>query len=91
MRKLTLVLLGATSIGAVAISSTPSSAMPMNPLASPASNVSAVRWVCGPFRCWWRPNYYVGPSAYYGGPYGYYGGGPRFYGGWGWRRGWRRW
>jgi hypothetical protein len=21
-----------------------------------------VRWVCGPFRCWWRPNWY----GYYG-------------------------
>ncbi len=36
-----------------------------------------VRWVCGPYRCWWRP----GP------PVGFYGPG------WGWRRpgwGWRR-
>jgi hypothetical protein len=40
-----------------------------------SSNVEQVRWVCGPYRCWWRPNYY----------YGYYGWGPR------WRYGWRRW
>ena len=33
-----------------------------------ASNVEQVRWVCGPYRCWWRPNYY----------YGYYGWGPRW-------------
>ena len=40
-------------------------------------------------RCWWRPNYYVGPRVYgYGGYVG-----PRYYGGgWGYRRGWgRRW
>src|SRR5215470_12077528 len=20
--------------------------------------IEQARWVCGPFRCWWRPNYY---------------------------------
>jgi hypothetical protein len=53
-----------------------------------ASNVEQVRWVCGPYRCWWRPNYY-GAYGYYGGPryYGY--GGPRYYGRpWGGRYRW---
>ena len=44
--------------------------------------IEQARWVCGPYRCHWAPNYYG-----YG--YGY---GPR----WGYRRGWgyrhwRRW
>lgn len=38
--------------------------------------VEQVRWVCGPFRCWWRPNYYP--------YYGFY----RPYRPWGWRRRW---
>jgi hypothetical protein len=60
-------------------------AMPMNGLASASSQVSVhvdtVRWVCGPYRCWWRP----GP--YWGGPYW-----RPHYGYWGWHRwGWRGW
>jgi hypothetical protein len=44
-----------------------------------------VRWVCGPWGCRWRPNFW-GPRPYWGGGYGFYrrpywGGG----GGWGWR------
>jgi hypothetical protein len=81
---------GIVALGGVALSSgTACAAMPLG-LSSAvkpalASNVDHVRWVCGPFRCWWRPNYY--------GAYGFYDG-PRFYGrGWrgGWHRGWRRW
>jgi hypothetical protein len=44
-------------------------AMPASNLDNSSRGVSAtqdVRWVCGPFRCWWRPNFY----AFYG---------PRFY------------
>ena len=55
------------------------SAMPANGLAAAApvtSNVQDVRWVCGPYRCWWAP----GP---------YWGYGPRWRRGWGWRH--RRW
>jgi hypothetical protein len=65
------------------------SAMPINgKLAATApatTDAQQVRWVCGPYRCWWRPGGY------------YYGGGPRWgYGGWnrpwGWHGGWhRRW
>jgi hypothetical protein len=68
------------------------SAMPLNgqlaATAPAATDAQQVRWVCGPYRCWWRPGgYYYG-----GGPYW----GPRWgYGGWhgGWRGGWhgRRW
>jgi hypothetical protein len=87
--KIRLAIAGIVALGGVALASaTASAAMPYG-LASAAkpdlaSSIDQVRWVCGPFRCWWRPNYY--------GAYGY--GGPRFYGrGWrgGWHRGWRRW
>jgi len=55
-------------------------AMPADGLKAAASqvgNVQDVRWVCGPYRCWWAP-----------GPYWGYGPGPYWRGGWGWRRGW---
>lgn len=60
------------------------SSMPLNgpaPAATQiADGVQNVAYVCGPYRCWWRP----GP--YWGGPYW----GPRPY--WGWHRwGWHRW
>lgn len=46
------------------------SAMPADGLRAAASDaagaVEDVRWVCGPYRCWWAP----GPSWGYGpGPY----------------------
>jgi len=61
------------------------SAMPLNGLtpaaAQTAEGVQDVAYVCGPYRCWWRPGPYWG-----GGPYW----GPRPY--WGWHRwGWHRW
>jgi hypothetical protein len=58
----------------------PASAMPANGLAPAATAAAAtngvqdVRYVCGPYRCWWRPgpyygpryyNYYVGPRPYW--------------------------
>jgi hypothetical protein len=63
------------------------SAMPASGLAFVAKHTTdglqEARWVCGPYRCWWRP----GP--YWGGPYW----GPPRYHRWGWHRwGWhRRW
>ena len=51
------------------------SAMPVNGLANAAAqmatDVQNVTWVCGPFRCWWRPSYHP--------YYGYAWGGPRVY------------
>jgi hypothetical protein len=52
------------------------------------SSLENVRWVCGPFRCWWRPNYYAfyGPRPFWGPRRVFWG--PR----WGMRRyAWRRW
>ena len=69
-------ILGAAMIGSAA-------AMPSASLAATAPNTSGiehVRWVCGPFRCWWHPR----PLAYRG-YYNYYG--PR----WGWGGPFRRW
>lgn len=51
-------------------------AMPANGLTAAApqvtSGVQDVRYVCGPYRCWWAP----GP---------YWGYGPYWHRGWGWR------
>jgi hypothetical protein len=64
---------------ALCFASAPASAMPVANLAPAVSELAlhqSVPWVCGPFRCWWRPFYYR-PGGYYR-PYGFYG-----YGGYG--------
>ena len=60
----------AAVIGA-GLASGPASAMPANGLASAANQaavsngVQDVRYVCGAYRCWWRPGgYYYGPRYY---------------------------
>jgi hypothetical protein len=49
----------------------------------PAAQIEQARWVCGPYRCFWRPNYWGGGPGWrrpgWGGP------------GYGWRGGYRRW
>ncbi len=81
-------------VGAVGASSQ-SIAMPaLNGAAAtqaPETAVQRTRWVCGPYRCWWRPGpYYDGGYGPGPGPaLGYYGGPPRWgwgHPGWGWRR-----
>jgi len=82
MRTLKLVC-AATLLGGSLVA-TAASAMPVAPLPSDAvSNVESVRWVCGPYRCWWRPNYYGGYGAYAYYPYRHYGWRHRR-----WHRGW---
>ena len=85
MDKLRIAAAAFAIFAGASITSGSASAMPINGQLPVATNTSAeiqqVRWVCGPYRCWWRP-----------GPY-YYGGGPRWgYGGWhggrGWHGGW---
>jgi len=75
------VLLGTSMLSGGAL------AMPANGLAPAAPQTAApiqnVRWVCGPFRCWWAPGpYWRGPLW-------------GWRGGWGWHHGWgwhgRRW
>ena len=89
MKNITLTLLAAGAIGAVAIGST--SAMPINGASAAPSEslVQDIRVVCGRYqRCYntgrayrsvrpyYAQRYYGGPDHYYGGPgydYGYYG------------------
>ena len=92
MKTRVALLAGMAAIGMAFASSGASAAMPngLQGVQTPA-HTEQVRWVCNPWRCWWRPNYY----GYYGPAYGYYGG-PRYYGGWhrgwggGWHGGWHR-
>jgi len=95
MIKLKLATAAALVLGAAALLLSPAArAMPFDGLAiareAVPDGIQNVRWVCGPYRCWWRPSYYAyGPGYYYGPPrvygYGYYGPRP-FY-----RFGYRRW
>lgn len=88
MKNAKYALLAVIALAGTAAMSASASAMPAGGLATASkqiSDVQDVRWVCGPYRCWWRPNVY----PYYG-AYGYY---PvRPYRWWGprWRR-WHRW
>jgi hypothetical protein len=81
MIKVKYAVVGLAALGGVALDSAPASAMPNGmPIAAHRhSNVEKVVMVCNAWgRCWYRPNYYVGPRVYrYGGP--------RYYG---YRRGW---
>jgi hypothetical protein len=89
MINLKYAVVGMAALSGVALAPSMASAMPNGiPAVGQLSNVEKVVMVCNAWgRCWWRPNYYVGPRVYGG----YVG--PRFYGGgWGYRRGWgRRW
>jgi hypothetical protein len=83
MINLKYAMVGLAALGGLALSAGTASAMPNGMAAGQQSNVENVVMVCNAWgRCWWRPNYYVGPRVY-----GY--GGPRY--GSGWRRGYRRW
>ncbi len=85
MRKLKTAFVGAM-FAATTLAPAPGSAMPVNDLSATSKSLSTetqtVVWVCGWYRCWWRPVFvYPSPNLYYR-PY------------WGWRRpywGWRRW
>jgi hypothetical protein len=90
MINLKYAVAGLGAFGALALGSGSAPAMPngFSAMPGPNSNIENVRMVCNAWgRCWWRPNYYVGPVVRYG--YG----GPRYYrGGRGYHRGWgRRW
>jgi hypothetical protein len=85
MRKLKTAFVGAM-FAAVALASPSGSAMPLSDLGATSKFLSTetqkVVWMCGWYRCWWRPVFvYPAPHLYYR-PY------------WGWHRpywGWRRW
>ena len=72
MKALAISLVAST---ALCVASTPTSAMLVANLAPAVSEFTlhqSVRWVCGPFRCFWRPWGYYRPWAYYR-PYPAYG------------------
>jgi hypothetical protein len=60
-------LVAAGALGVATMAALPATAMPVDNLAKVApSNVEQAAWVCGRWRCWWRPNYYYyGPRFYY--------------------------
>jgi hypothetical protein len=78
-----VTLLAGAALCAAALAPASASALPAGGLAKAASELSdvqQVRWVCGPFRCWWRPGYgYYGAYAW-GAPYGRPWWGGHFYG-----------
>jgi len=66
MKNLRYALLAGAALAGLALTPTGALAMP-NGLASASSasssNVENVAWVCGPYRCWWRPyGYAYGPG-----------------------------
>jgi len=75
------VVLAATAAVLLGMNVSGASAMPLDGLKPATETVQAaenVAWVCGPYRCWWRPGYrtYYGPRfGFYGRPYrfGWYG------------------
>lgn len=85
----TLVVIGFSGVEAAPALAFPGVDRGLAAKQSEASGVEKTRWVCGPYRCWWRPNhfYYGGGPANYGwSGYGWGGG----YGGWGgYGYGWR--
>jgi hypothetical protein len=92
MTKTKTTMAAAITLGVATLLLSPTAhAMPVDDLAIPttrvADGIQNVRWVCGPYRCWWRPNYYAYGPGYYYAPPRFYGYGPRpFY-----RFGYRRW
>lgn len=94
MHKLKVALVSALALGGAGMVSA-ASAMPAGDLGGAATqaatNAHEVRWVCGPYRCFWRPGPVVVGPRFYGPGYGFYG--PRSYRGYGYGYGrpYRRW
>ena len=94
-RSVRIVLASGLLLAAAAIFPLKASAAPMlDPGVARAADtaqagVENARWVCGPWRCWWRPNYYYPhyrPWGYYHRPWGY-GYGYGWHRGYGWHGG----
>ena len=66
MDKLRIATAAFAILAGASVMSGSASAMPLNGQLPVATNTSTeiqqVRWVCGPYRCWWRP----GPYYYWG-------------------------
>jgi len=51
-------LAAALAFGALTLDAPAASAMPLGVApAIPGAQIDAVRWVCGPYRCYWVPNH----------------------------------
>ena len=64
------------SAGLSSVSAMPVDAQPASASVKLSSGIEKTAWVCGPYRCFWRPDYGVYGGYVYGGGYG---------GGWGHR------
>jgi hypothetical protein len=88
MDKLRIATAAFAILAGASVMSGSASAMPINGQLPVATNTSAeiqqVRWVCGPYRCWWQPGW-----GYHGWhrPWGWRGG-RGWHRGWGWHRHW---
>ncbi len=60
-----VAIAGAAMIGSAA--AMPAAKLDTLAQQSAVNSIQDVRWVCGPHRCWWRPNYYRYYNYY--GPY----------------------
>ena len=75
MNRFGVTVMAALALGGTAVAATQASAMPVGALAETAAaatnGLEHVRWVCGPFRCRWQPNYgpYYGAYAWSPRPY----------------------
>ena len=62
MDKLRIATAAFAILAGASVMSGSASAMPLNGQLPVATNTSTeiqqVRWVCGPYRCWWRPGPY---------------------------------
>ena len=65
-----VLALAAVGLSAPSASAMPLGLAPATALSTPGVQIDNVRWVCGPYRCFWRPNSVVpAPLPYWGGPY----------------------
>jgi len=58
-----MLVAGSLALGGFALVSDGAYAMPamddgVSAAASAGTQIEQARWVCGPYRCWWRPNYW---------------------------------
>ena len=81
MRRLKAAFIG-VAFGAIAFASAPASAISVSDLGAASKSLAIetqkVVWICGRYRCWWRP------VLMYPAPYAYYR--PYLRPDWGWRR-----
>lgn len=83
MRMVKPALLALGVLGAATVTAGTALAMPNGmPQSDHIAKTEQVRWVCGPYRCWWRPNYYRSYGFYAGPRFGWE---PRWHRRWGWR------